>query len=83
MFTLFQIFGHLAFIKKQITEIIFTGWLRQWRCSSQHYFSYLFLDKGQVAENLKQSKHSVLVTGKNLKDLVCPPEFVNVPLKFR
>ena len=26
-----------------------------------HNFSYLFLDKGQVAENLKQSKHSVLV----------------------
>ena len=23
------------------------------------------------------------LTGKNLKDLVCPPEFVNVPLNFR
>ena len=23
------------------------------------------------------------LTGKNLRDLVCPPEFVNVPLKFR
>ena len=40
MFTLFQIFGHLTFIKKQINE-----------------FGYLFLDKGQVVENLKQSKH--------------------------
>ena len=71
MFTLFQIFGHLAFIKKQITEYVKKkyvkkkkkkkkkGWLKQWRCSSQYLFSYLFLDKGQVAENLKQSKHSV------------------------
>ena len=41
MFTLFQIFGHLTFVKKQITG--------------------LFLGKGQVAKNLKQSKHSVLV----------------------
>ena len=48
MFTLFQIFGHLAFIKKQITELMLL-------------FSYLFLDKGQVAENLKQSTHSVLM----------------------
>ena len=23
------------------------------------------------------------LTGKNLRDLVCPPEFFNVPLKFR
>ena len=38
-----------------------TGWLRQWRCSSPHKSSYLFLDKGQVVKHLKQSKHSVLV----------------------
>ena len=30
---------------------IFTGWLRQWRCCSQHKSSYLFLDTGQVATN--------------------------------
>ena len=40
---------------------IFTGWLRQWRCSSQRKSRYLFLDNGQVAENLKESKDSVLV----------------------
>ena len=33
----------------------------QWRCSSQHKSSYFLIDKGQVAENLKQSKDSVLV----------------------
>ena len=38
-----------------ITLFIFTGWLRQWRCSSQHKSRYLFLDKGQASENLKQS----------------------------
>ena len=38
-----------------ITLFIFTG------CSSQHKSSYLFLDKGQVAENLKQSIDSILI----------------------
>ena len=36
-------------------DFIFTGW----RCSSQHKSRYLFLDKGQVAKNLKQSRDSV------------------------
>ena len=27
MFTWFQIFGHLAFVKKQITGIMLAGWL--------------------------------------------------------
>ena len=45
------------------TSFIFTGLLRQWRCSSQHKSRYmhLFLDKGQATENLKQSTDSVLV----------------------
>ena len=58
MFTLFQIFGHLAFVKKQniFGHLAFVK--KQKR--------FLFLDKGQVAENLKQSKHSVLVKNSTL-----------------
>ena len=41
--------------------ISFSGLLRQWRCSSQQKSTYLYLDKGKVAENLKQSKDSLLV----------------------
>ena len=44
-----------------ITSFLFTGWLRQWRCSSQLNSRYLFLDKGQVVENFKRSKDSALV----------------------
>ena len=44
-----------------MTLFIFIGWLIQWRCSPQHKSIYLFLDKGQVAENLKQSENSAVI----------------------
>ena len=44
-----------------------------WRCSSQHKSRYLFLDKGQEAENLKPSKDSVLVKNWPIKHNTLSP----------
>ena len=52
IFTLFQIFGHKDFVKKQISGFMLSR--------------YLFLDKGQVAEHLKQSKDNFFSMNKFL-----------------
>ena len=66
----------------QVFRMWSTGWLRQWRCSSQHKFRYLFLDKGQAAKNLKQSKDSVLVWINSLWNFYWDNQFIEIVWKF-